>query len=362
MDVMLTPSADAIGGASYAIMDRRLSLSNSGLSDGGMLAFLSYGTQGVAGAAGLTDGNIAPIATPDTYNVVKGVTLNVPSPGVLANDNNTDGLPLPIRALAASGPTVDGGTYTLSTNGSFSYKPKVGSTAATDSFTYVATDGKALSGPPTTVTFNISVPSEPTTLGLMDNFERTAATNLGASTVAGVPGAIWSQQVNTVSSQPDLGVSGTSVIANTTTLGGLAVLNQVLTETQGASFNSATPLLKAALILKATGGTLPSSPANYVRVRCEASNGGELVVATMMGGSNVSVFVRQAGFADTYCNGSGSLSAVVDAQGLVTTFLNGTFVGGVQLPDVAAWKGAGKVGIQLQSAGGTVDNFRAGSL
>ena len=363
MDVLLTPSADAIGGASYAIIDRRLSLSNNGLSDGGMLAFLSYGSQGVAGATGLTDGNIAPIATPDTYNVVKGVTLNVPSPGVLANDNNTDGLPLPIRAVAASGLTADGGTYTLSTNGSFSYKPKVGSTAVTDTFTYVATDGKALTDPPTTVTFNISVPSEPTTLGLVDDFDRPLATSLGTSTVGGIAtGPAWSQQVNTVSSQPDLGESGTSVIANTTTLGGLAVLNQVYTETQGASYNSATPLLKAALILKATGGTLPSSPGNYVRVRCEATNGGELVVATMMGGSNVSVFVRQAAFADAACMGTGSLSAMVDAQGLVTTFVNGTFVGGVQLPDVAAWKGTGKVGIQLQSAGGTVDNFRAGSL
>ena len=40
---------------------------------------------------------------------------------------------------------------------------------------------------------------------------------------------------------------------------------------------------------------------------------------------------------------------MVNAQGVVTTFLNGVYVGGVQLPDVGAWKGPGKIGIQLQT-------------
>jgi hypothetical protein len=56
------------------------------------------------------------------------------------------------------------------------------------------------------------------------------------------------------------------------------------------------------------------------------------------------------------------LSAVVDAKGLVTVFQNGGFLGGVQLPDVGAWKGKGKIGIQLQTVGGTIDNFSGGSL
>jgi hypothetical protein len=54
------------------------------------------------------------------------------------------------------------------------------------------------------------------------------------------------------------------------------------------------------------------------------------------------------------------LSAVVDAKGLVTAFVNGTFAGGVQLPDVAAWKGGGRIGIQLRAVGATADAF-AGS-
>jgi hypothetical protein len=82
----------------------------------------------------------------------------------------------------------------------------------------------------------------------------------------------------------------------------------------------------------------------------------------MMGGSNVSVFVKQAAFPESGCLSTGSLSAVVDAKGLVTAFLNGSFVGGVQLPDVAAWKAPGKIGVQLQTQGVTVDNFLGGSL
>jgi hypothetical protein len=53
---------------------------------------------------------------------------------------------------------------------------------------------------------------------------------------------------------------------------------------------------------------------------------------------------------------------VVDGKGLVTAFLNGSFAGGVQLPDVGAWKGGGKIGIQLQTPGATIDDFKGGSL
>ena len=44
-------------------------------------------------------------------------------PAVLANDTNTDGLPLPIKAVAASRTDCVPGTYTLNANGSFTYVP-----------------------------------------------------------------------------------------------------------------------------------------------------------------------------------------------------------------------------------------------
>jgi hypothetical protein len=62
------------------------------------------------------------------------------------------------------------------------------------------------------------------------------------------------------------------------------------------------------------------------------------------------------------CATAGSLSAVVDAKGIVTTFVNGIYRGGVQLPDVGAWKGSGKIGVQLQTLGAAIDDFTGGSL
>jgi hypothetical protein len=227
----------------------------------------------------------------------------------------------------------------------------------------MATDGGLTSVLPAKVTITASIPPTPTTLSPLDDFNRADSSSLGTSSVGTPPGSVWNQQVTTTSSVPDIGIFDGSAKANTTTLGGLAVLTQVFTETQGAAFSIATPLANSALVLKATGGTVASGPANYVRVRCEPGNGGEVVVATMMGGSNVSVFVKQAAFAAPGCDtSSGSLSAVVDAKGLVTAFLNGSFVGGVQLADVAAWKGPGRIGIQLQTQDATVDNFSGGSL
>lgn len=346
MDVLLTPNA---GGAVYPIMDRRLNLSNNGLAEGGMLAFLQYSASGTVGGASGSNLN-PPIAVADTYNSVTGVTLNVgAAQGVLVNDDNTDGLPLPIKAVAASGATLNGGSYTLNANGSFTYTPGPGNPAV-DSFTYQVTDGQALSNLPATVTINLATPAAPT-LAVLDNFDRAASTNLGAG---------WSQTVATVTSAPDIQGTGTEATAATIGLGGLAIWNaQDYLENQYAGFTSSTPLTGSALVLKASGGTSDAAAANYVRVRCEAA---DLVVATMMSGSNMSVYVTQASFPAAACGSSGTLSAAVDDKGIVTTFVNGTYVGGVQLPDVAAWKGQGKIGIQLQTQGATIDDFAGGSL
>jgi len=344
LDLLFT--ADS-GGGDYAIVDRRMSLSNAGASDGGMLAVLRYGALGSVGNT--SGGNQVPTTLPDTYNSVVGVVLNVgASEGVLANDGNTDGLPLPIKAVAASGATSGGGTYTLNSNGSFVYTPPPG-TPASDTFTYRVTDGKALSDPAAVVTINLATPGAPT-LTVLDNFNRNPDNSLGPN---------WSQTANTTTNFPDIQLAGNAATAVTTESGGLAIWNAAnFGPAQGAGFTNATSLAGRAVVLKATGGTT-AAPANYVRVRCE---GGEVVIATMMGGSNVAVFAKQAGFAAAGCSGGGTLSAVVDAKGLVTAFLNGAYVGGVQLPDVGAWKGGGRIGIQLQSSGAKVDDFSGGTL
>jgi hypothetical protein len=318
--------------------------------DGGMLAFLRFASLGAMGVGGQAGGNLPPVAAADSYDSVAGVALSVAAPGVLLNDTDLDS-PI-IKAVAASGTTSGGGSYTLNTNGSFTYMPLTSLAGNTDTFAYLATDGRALSAPGL-VTINLAVPAAPSFAATpLDGFNTANATSLGAS---------WSQQVGTATSVPDVGIANNTASALSTALGGLAIWNPpspavaTFDTKQGAS-----GLLSpgAYLVLKASGGTA-TAPANYVRVGCEA---GQIVVATMMGGSNVSLYAKQATLGPCSTTASGLLSAVVDAKGLVTVFQGTTYAGGVQLPDVTTWKGAGRIGIQLTAVGATADDFVGGTL
>jgi hypothetical protein len=346
IDALLTPDI----GATHPIIDRRLSLSNNGTMDGGMLAFLRFASLGAMGVGGQAGGNSPPVAANDTYDSVAGVAFSVVAPGVLVNDTDAES-PI-IKAVAASGTTFGGGSYTLNTNGSFTYTPLASFADPTDTFTYLATDGRALSSP-ATVTIKLAVPRAPSfAVGTLDGFNTAQPSGLGPN---------WSQQVGTATSVPDVGIVNNTASAISTVLGGLAIWNPpspavaTFDTKQGAS-----GLLSpgAYLVLKASGGTA-TAPANYVRVGCEA---GQLVVATMMGGSNVSLYAKQASLGPCSTTASSQLSAVVDAKGLVTVFQGTTYAGGVQLPDVATWKGAGHIGIQLTAVGATADDFVGGTL
>ncbi len=83
----------------------------------------------------ILDNDNSPIAANDTYEVDMNTVLNVPAPGVLANDTDPDGGALTAELVA--GPT--NGTLTLNTNGSFTYTPNPDYFGA-DSFTYRARD------------------------------------------------------------------------------------------------------------------------------------------------------------------------------------------------------------------------------
>ena len=113
-------------------MDRRLNLSNTGWPMAACWPFCNTAALGVRVHGGLTDGNVAPIAMDDAFDAIKGVTLNVgTADGLLINDNNTDGLPQPIKTVAASGTSTQGGSYTVNSNGSFSYTPTAPAATAT---------------------------------------------------------------------------------------------------------------------------------------------------------------------------------------------------------------------------------------
>ena len=98
----------------------------------------------------ITVQNSTPTVVGDTYSTVHDQLLAVSSPGVLANDIDSDGDSL--TAKLASGPAH--GQLILYSDGGFDYMPEAGF-VGTDTFTYQAEDGAASSAA-TTVTINVT--------------------------------------------------------------------------------------------------------------------------------------------------------------------------------------------------------------
>ncbi|MDO8629540.1 MAG: tandem-95 repeat protein, partial [Phycisphaerales bacterium] len=83
--------------------------------------------------------NDAPVATNDFYNTDEDTALDVPAPGVLANDNDLDTPQANLTAILVAEPS-HAASFTLNPDGSFSYTPAANFNG-TDSFTYKANDG-----------------------------------------------------------------------------------------------------------------------------------------------------------------------------------------------------------------------------
>ena len=195
------------------IYDRQLSLSaNSSERDAGMLAYISVNNV-LGSGAGLpvTAGTgifVAAQANPDTYaSLVAGKTFTVSdaSKGVIANDVNVYGVTL------LTGPTNGTITCTLlgsvpgmCANGTFTYTPNAGSTAASDSFSYCANNGLNTSTTP---------PSCPMAL--------TATVTLSPSGLSGNPSAI--AQAYTAKTATYLKVSSPGLLLGNTDPNNLAL-------------------------------------------------------------------------------------------------------------------------------------------
>ena len=82
-----------------------------------------------------------PVALSDSYTIFKNTVLLVQEPGVLANDNDPNSLPL--AAMLDNGPAH--GSIALNANGGFTYTPGT-DFSGMDSFTYHATNGTQSSG------------------------------------------------------------------------------------------------------------------------------------------------------------------------------------------------------------------------
>jgi VCBS repeat-containing protein len=126
----------------------------------------------------VTPVNDTPVANNDSYGVAEDTTLNVSTPGVLANDSDVENNSLTAVLVT----NVSSGTLTLNGDGSFSYVPNSGFNGA-DSFTYTANDG-AVSNT-ATVTINVSSVND-TPVALADTY----STNEDATLTVTIPGVL----------------------------------------------------------------------------------------------------------------------------------------------------------------------------
>jgi hypothetical protein len=114
--------------------------------------------------------NDPPVAADDAASTEPNTTLNLPAPGVLANDADFEG---GLTAVLAS--DVTHGALTLNADGSFTYTPAL-DYFGSDSFTYRAYDGTSYSGD-ATVTITVSDNTAPPAV------TTAAASNVGTTSV-----------------------------------------------------------------------------------------------------------------------------------------------------------------------------------
>ncbi|RLG38661.1 MAG: hypothetical protein DRO01_06270, partial [Thermoproteota archaeon] len=95
--------------------------------------------------------NDPPTANDDSYTTNEDTQLSVPAPGVLGNDTDPDGDPLTVSSYDHT--TVQGGTISMNSDGSFTYDPPA-DYCGQDSFGYIVSDGN---GGTDTATVTITV-------------------------------------------------------------------------------------------------------------------------------------------------------------------------------------------------------------
>ncbi len=104
--------------------------------------------------------NRAPTAVADSYSTNEDTSLNVPAPGVLANDTDPDTGDT-LTAVFVSGPSH--GALTLNANGSFSYTPAPNYNGP-DSFSYKARDARGAESSAATVSITVNAVNDPPTV------------------------------------------------------------------------------------------------------------------------------------------------------------------------------------------------------
>lgn len=152
--------------------------------------------------AGLPSRSPTPTSADDFYSITAGSTLNIPAPGVLANDASNGGGALTTQLV--TGPAV--GTFTLNTNGSFSYAPS-GTGPAVVTFTYRAINAQG-AGAPARVTISVSAQGAPTSTS--DSY----ATSYNSPLIVQAPGVLANDNAPNATVAVVNGVSSGSLLLN----------------------------------------------------------------------------------------------------------------------------------------------------
>ncbi len=164
----------------------------------------------------------SPTAAADTFSTPHNTALNVPSPGVLANDNSNGGGPMTAVQIT----TPSSGTVVLNSDGSFTYTPVNGfSGAATFSYRASTINGQSSVA---TVTVNVAAPAPPGFSQQPTNmtvFVGQAARFSVSLTGSPIPACLWQLSTNfgaswtsLSNSPPYSGVTTTQLTVSNATL------------------------------------------------------------------------------------------------------------------------------------------------
>jgi len=182
--------------------------------------------------------NYPPVANNDGFTTAEDTPLSISAPGVLANDTDVENSPLTVGSLVTS---PSHGTVGLNADGSLSYVPNANFNG-TDTFTYRAYDGTALSNNLATVTITVTAVNDApvnTVPGAQSTPEDTplvfSTANGNLISIADVDAGVGNEQVTltvahgtlTLGSTTGLTVTGNNT-ASVTLTGTLPNLNAAL--------------------------------------------------------------------------------------------------------------------------------------
>ena len=176
---------------------------------------------------------MSPLAITDIYETPLNTQLSVAAPGVLANDA---GIPAPTAQPIANGPTAQGGTVTLNSDGSFIYNPPNNFAGSSDNFDYTITNGQA---PDSTTTVTITIPCQ--TITVTNPGVNTGTVDAAFSQTFTQTGVLAGASFTTADSLPaGLALSADGVLSGTPTQSGTFPIVVTVTDNNSCSGTSAT--------------------------------------------------------------------------------------------------------------------------